>query len=137
MIYALSENNDLPRYFASIHPQYHTPNVAIVIFGLLMWGLAVGGTFEWNVTLSAVARLLYYAVGCAALPALRRKQPQAAQFKLPGGEWMAVSGIAACVILATQIEKSGSIILLITVSLALLNWLLVRNRQSKVASIHT
>jgi len=44
-------------------------------------------SFAWNVTLSVVARLFYYAVVCAALIALRRKQPLASGFRLPGGRY--------------------------------------------------
>jgi amino acid transporter len=129
VIYALAEHDDLPRYFASIHPRYHTPGVAIAAFATLMWVLAVAGSFEWNVTLSAVARLFYYAVGCAALPALRRKQPGAAQFRLPAGRVLSMLGIVICMTLATQVERSGSIVLFATVGLAYLNWLLVKQKR--------
>lgn len=137
VIYALAENKDLPEAFSSIHPKYHTPFTAIVVFGLLMWVLAVGGSFAWNVTLSAIARLLYYAVGCAALPALRRKHPEAAQFRLPAGEWLAAFGIAASLGLITQVERSGLIVLILTIGLAFLNWLLVRKRASGTLAVGT
>jgi amino acid transporter len=44
----------------------------------LTWAFALLGNFTWNVTLSAVARLFFYAFGCAALPMLRRKKPDKA-----------------------------------------------------------
>ena len=64
----------------------------------LIWGLALIGDFKWNVTLSAVARLLYYGVGCAALPMLRRKQPEGAAqcSSLPAGNFFAVLGVILC-----------------------------------------
>ena len=73
--FALAEQGDFPKAFAAIHPRFHTPYVSILVFAALVWGFALTGEFKWNVTLSAVARLLYYAVCCAALPVLRRKQP--------------------------------------------------------------
>jgi basic amino acid/polyamine antiporter, APA family len=84
--FALAEQGDFPKAFAAIHPRFHTPYVSILVFAALVWGFALTGEFKWNVTLSAVARLLYYAVCCAALPVLRRKQPGDARFRLPAGK---------------------------------------------------
>ena len=70
--YALGQSGDLPQQFAAIHPRFLTPHVSIVLFSLVVWLLALAGSFGWNVTLSAVARLLYYGLVCAALPVLRR-----------------------------------------------------------------
>ena len=127
--FALAENGDLPRFFGMIHPRFRTPYVSILIFALFTWLLAILASFAWNVTLSAVARLFYYAAACAALLALRRKQPGAAAFRLPGGNLLAVIGILICLALLTQVDRSGSLILLATVSLSALNWLAVRNRK--------
>ncbi|MGA2358052.1 MAG: hypothetical protein ABSF66_03570, partial [Terriglobales bacterium] len=94
-----------------------------------VWGLALGGSFAWNVTLSVVARLFYYAVVCAAVIALRRKQPLAAGFRLPGGQVLAVLGVGIAVVLATQTDFSKSLILAATVGAALLNWLWARKKR--------
>jgi amino acid transporter len=115
--------------FAVIHPRFRTPYFSILVFALLTWLLAILGSFAWNATLSAVARLSYYGLVCAALPVLRRKQPGAAWFRLPGGYFFAAVGVAVCVVLITQIPLSGSLILLATVAAALINWILVRKRQ--------
>jgi hypothetical protein len=65
-------------------------------------------------------------VVCAALIALRRKQPLAAGFRLPGGQLLAVLGVGITLVLATQVDRSKSLILGATVILALLNWLWAR-----------
>jgi amino acid transporter len=96
----------------------------------LSWLLSLLGSFTWNATLSAVARLLYYALVCAALPVFRRKQPAAAMFRLPGGTYFAVLGVGICAVLITGVNLSGSLILFATALVALLNWLLVRKRTS-------
>jgi amino acid transporter len=96
----------------------------------LSWLLALLGSFTWNATLSAVARLLYYGLVCAALPVFRRKQPGAAMFRLPGGTFFAVLGTGICALLITGVNLSGSLILLATALVALLNWLLVRRRHT-------
>jgi hypothetical protein len=78
--------------------------------------------------LSAVARLFYYGLVCAALPVLRKRQPGAAMFRLPGGNAFAVIGVLICLGLMTQVDLSGSIILLALLVIALANWLWVRKR---------
>ena len=77
-------------------------------------------------TLSAVARLLYYGVGCAALPILRRKQPDGALFRLPAGNLFAVLGVVICLILVTRVDFGQSLIVIATAVIALLNWIMVR-----------
>jgi len=94
-----------------------------------VWGVAIAGSFTWNVTLSVVARLFYYAVVCAALIALRRKQPQAARFRLPAGSLFALLGIGIAVALATQVDLSKSAILAATLGAAVLNWIWARLRD--------
>ncbi|MGC2646159.1 MAG: hypothetical protein WA261_07740, partial [Candidatus Sulfotelmatobacter sp.] len=103
--------------------------VSILVFAVLVWGFALIGEFKWNVTLSAVARLLYYGVGCAALPVLRRRQPESAMFKLPGGNFFAALGVILCIILVTRVDFGQSLIVIATIALALVNWAMVRNRD--------
>jgi APA family basic amino acid/polyamine antiporter len=122
--FALAEQGDLPKAFAAVHRRFHTPYVSILVFAVLVWGLALIGDFKWNVTLSAVARLLYYGVGCAALPILRRKNPEGAgaMFHLPAGNFFAVLGVILCVILVTRVDFGQSLILIATIAMAFVNW---------------
>jgi APA family basic amino acid/polyamine antiporter len=126
LTFALAKGGDLPSLFAAVSPRYHTPWFSILFYSVAVWGLALVGNFAWNVTLSVVARLFYYAVVCAALIALRRKQPLAKGFRLPGGPVLAVFGVAISIALATQVDLSKSLILAATVAAAVLNWLWVR-----------
>jgi APA family basic amino acid/polyamine antiporter len=129
--FALAEQRDFPQAFAAVHSRFHTPYVSIIAFAVLIWGFALIGEFKWNVTLSAVARLLYYGVGCAALPVLRRKQPEGANamFHLPAGNFFAVLGVILCVVLVTRVDFGQSLILIATIALALLNWAIVARRS--------
>jgi basic amino acid/polyamine antiporter, APA family len=130
--FALAEQGDFPKPFAAVHPKFHTPWVSILVFAAMVWALALIGDFKWNVTLSAVARLLYYAVGCAALPILRRKSPAEApaMFILPLGNFFAVLGVILCLILATRVDFGQSLILVGTITLALVNWAIVSRRSA-------
>jgi amino acid transporter len=126
--FALAEQGDFPKAFAAVHPRFHTPYISILVFAGLVWGFALIGEFKWNVTLSAVARLLYYGVGCAALPILRRKDPEGARFHLPAGNFFAIVGGLLCVLLVTRVDFGQSLILIATIALALLNWAIVARR---------
>ncbi|MGA7592289.1 MAG: APC family permease, partial [Candidatus Sulfotelmatobacter sp.] len=128
--FALAEQGDFPKIFAAVHRRFHTPYVSILAFAVFVWGFALMGEFKWNVTLSAVARLVYYGVGCAALPIMRRKQPEGALFRLPGGNVCAVVGVILCVVLATRVDFGQSLILVATIALALVNWAVVTRRSA-------
>jgi len=132
--FALAEQGDFPRIFSAVHRQYHTPYFSILVFALLTWLLALLGSFDWNLTLSAVARLFYYGLVCAALPVLRRREPRGAHFVLPGGMYLAILGVGICIVLGTRVDLSGSLILIATVIVALLNWLWVRRRSAELSS---
>jgi basic amino acid/polyamine antiporter, APA family len=127
--FAFAEQGDFPRVFAAVHRNFKTPHVSITVFALVCWILALAGSFSWNVTLSAVARLFYYGAVCAAVPALRRKQPQAAWFHLPAGNTFAVIGVLICLVLLTGVDFSKTLILLATIIVAFVNWLAVRSRS--------
>jgi len=112
-----------------VHPRFRTPYFSIFAFALLVWLLALFGSFAGNATLSAGSRLFYYGITCAALPALRRKQSAPALLQLPAGNIVAILGVLICAGLLTQIEYDKSLILVVAVAVALLNWLAVRNRR--------
>jgi basic amino acid/polyamine antiporter, APA family len=130
-MFALAERGDFPPVFARVHPRFRTPYVSIGVFAVLLWLFAQLGDFSWNVTLSAVARLFYYGAICAAVPVLRRRQPQAAAFRVPGGLLLPAIGVAGCALLLGSVDFGKSLILIAAVALALVNWLLVRGRAER------
>lgn len=126
--YALAERGDFPSFFGAVHRRFRTPYVSIFVFAMLVWALALYGSFAGNATLSAGSRLFYYGVLCAALPVLRRKQGTQALLQLPGGLVLSVLGVLICSALLTQIEYNKSLILLAAVAVAFVNWLAVRQK---------
>ena len=133
LAYALGERGDFPRLFARVHPRFRTPHVSILIFAGIVWALAAVGNFKWNVVLSSVGRLFIYGVTCAALPLLRRKQPDADAFRLPAGNLLAILGVAFMVALMTRINRDEAMILLLTTAIAFANWLWARNRPEELS----
>src|SRR5215831_16555530 len=126
--FALGERGDFPSVFALVHPRFRTPYFSIFVFALLVWVLALFGSFAGNATLSAGSRLFYYGAVCAALPVLRKKTNAQPCFQLRGGILISVAGVLICATLLTQIEYNKSLILLVAVAVAFLNWLAVRKQ---------
>jgi amino acid transporter len=131
LTFALAEQGDFPAVFAAVHPRFRTPYVSILIFAGLLWVLAFTRSFEWNVVLSAIARLFYYAIVCAALIVLRRRAPGEAQFRAPGGPVLAILGIGLCLVFLTAIKRGAFYILAVVAFIALLNWMWASRRARR------
>jgi amino acid transporter len=72
--FAFAEQRALPAFVARVHSRFFTPHVAIAITAGVMLVLTLKTSFVAALTISAIARLVTYAVTCAALPVLRRSQ---------------------------------------------------------------
>ncbi|MGE5204996.1 MAG: APC family permease [Chlamydiota bacterium] len=128
LTFALAEQGDFPQIFAAIHPRFRTPYFSILVFAGLLWVLAFTGSFQWNVVLSAIARLFYYGIVCAALILLRRRTPGEARFRLPAGTVLAGIGIGLCLVFLTAMQRSAFYILAVVALVALLNWVWATRR---------
>jgi len=126
--FAMGERGDFPAFFGKIHPRFRTPHLSIVIFAAVLLLFSVAGNFRWNAMLSSVARLFVYGSVAAALPVLRKKQPQADGFRLPFGFAMAALALLFTGVLVTRMHRAELIVISITAALALVNWLWARNR---------
>jgi amino acid transporter len=65
MIFAFGRDGALPSFFAHVHSRYRSPDVAIVTYAVIAFGLSITGTFEQLAILSNVAVLLMYLLCCA------------------------------------------------------------------------
>ena len=128
LTFALAEQGDFPHVFAAVHPRFRTPYVSILVFAALLWVLAFTRSFEWNVVLSAIARLFYYGIVCAALIVLRRRSPAEARFRVPGGSVLAVAGILLCVVFLTAMQRGAFYILAVVAFIAFVNWIWASRR---------
>jgi APA family basic amino acid/polyamine antiporter len=75
LIFAMAQRGALPPGLARVNPFYNTPVTSILCFAVAVWILAISGGFVWNASLSAVSRLLVYAVTSLAALRLRRHGP--------------------------------------------------------------
>jgi len=90
--YAMAERDVLPPAFAQLHRRFKTPVVSIVAFAGLVWLLAVSGTFVWNASISAIARLIVY--GSTSLAVLRLRSRRQSTFRAP--VWVHVAALGFC-----------------------------------------
>jgi APA family basic amino acid/polyamine antiporter len=93
----------------------------------------VAGSFEWSATLSALSRLAVYGSTAVALLLLRRRDPEGAAFRLPGGPLLPLSAILFCAVLLTRMGRTEVVLFAIVTFLATLHWLAVRNRSRATA----
>lgn len=131
LAFALGERGDFPRFFARIHSRYRTPHISILAFAGIVWCLAAAGSFKWNVYVSSVGRLFIYGFTCAALPVLRRRRPNARAYRLPAGNLFVVLGVLFVVLLASRMSRSDGIVFLVTMAIAIVNWLWARNWEKR------
>jgi APA family basic amino acid/polyamine antiporter len=98
LLFAMSENGQLPRIVSATHARFRTPAVAILLTAAITLGLALFSTFISALTISTIVRLMAYTGTCAALPVLRRHQGlPPPPFSAPVGPFVAVIAIALSV----------------------------------------
>jgi amino acid transporter len=95
LVFAMAEHGQFPRIFATTHPRFRTPHVAIVVSSAFMLVLTLSGTFITAATISTLIRLLTYGVTCAALPVLRQERnDRPARFRVPAGPLVSMTALA-------------------------------------------
>lgn len=137
LTFAMAEHGDLPRLLAAVHPRFRTPVASILLYVVASWALALAGGFEWNASLSVVARLLTYGCTCAALPVFRRRGAAHATFRVRGGWLVPALGVAFCGVLLSQMGRTDFALLAATMLLAALAWWLTRKNASRGGNVHT
>ncbi|MGH9515457.1 MAG: APC family permease [Terriglobales bacterium] len=140
ILFAQAEHGDLPQWVASVHEKFRTPHVAIAIFAICLWLFSLIGSFQWNVAVSAMARLFYYASVCAALPVLRRRAgvPEA-QFHLPLGNVFALLAIAVSLLLFPKLDGRGLLVMGVLAVCIIANsiWAARRHEDLKVQTLES
>lgn len=99
-LFAFARDGFLPKLFASVHPEFRSPHVAIVTQSVLSLALAITGTFERLAILANVSALALY-LGCALAAWRLRAMGVTAEggggFRVPFGPvvpWLACGVIA-------------------------------------------
>jgi APA family basic amino acid/polyamine antiporter len=109
ILFALASWGDVPAWLARVHPAFRTPHLAIVTFAIIVLIVSFAGSFSQLAVVSAIARLLFSASTCLAVPVLRVKQPSAVAFILPGGPVIPLAAAAASLWLLTGVSRAQAI----------------------------
>jgi len=73
IIFAFGRDGFIPKWFAHIHPRFHTPGIAIVTYAAIAFALSYSSTFQKLAILSNMAVLLLYILCCFAALVLSRR----------------------------------------------------------------
>jgi amino acid transporter len=104
MIFAFGRDGSIPAWFAHVHKNYRSPDVAIVTYTLIAFALSVSGSFERLAVLSNVAVLLMYLLCCLACWFLVQRDVRAegAPLNFPGMQLIPILAIAVNVWILAQ-----------------------------------
>jgi amino acid transporter len=108
VLFALGRDRFLPKALAHVHPRYHTPDIAILVYCSIAAFLSLFSTFQHLAILSNVAVLVLYFLSCgAALQLMRRDEPTARRpFHFPGAWIFPVLGIAISLWILAQATRA-------------------------------
>jgi amino acid transporter len=136
LLFAFGRDGVLPAVFASVHPRFHSPHVAIASHAALAYGLAFVGSFGQLVLLSNVAVLLLYLLCSAGAFELTRRDVRdgdAVPFRLPGAR---VVPVLACLAVGWILSSATGeelavtgVVTAIATALYLIRWVRRRRRD--------
>ncbi|MEP2667625.1 MAG: APC family permease [Cyclobacteriaceae bacterium] len=121
LLFALSDEGQLPRSLSNVHEKYRTPTIALFVFTGLSLIIAVTGSFIYAITITAIIRTVMYAMVCGALIKLRKqdKEGKEAAYKIPHGKLFALTGILFSVWLfsSSQLVEMRDVLICILVGI--------------------
>ena len=128
MLFAMSENHEIPAVLAKTHRRFKTPHISIILTGIVIFLFTVQSSFIGAVAIATITRLLIYATTCLALPIFRRRKDMPnAPFSAPFGVLAALLSIGLIIWLLTNVDfaKEG-LAILIAAALGLLLYFVSR-----------
>ncbi|MFL6215540.1 MAG: APC family permease [Blastocatellia bacterium] len=135
LTFAMGEGGELPRLLGRTHRRFRTPHVAVLITVAVMLALTLWSTFSAQVKISALTRLLSYAVTCAALIGLRRRSDAPpALFKAPVGVALALASLALAAWLLSNSTREDARDTAIAAALGIIIFLAYRLWRRNAAS---
>ena len=101
IFYTMARDGLLPRVFAVIHPKFRTPWLGTILLGVLIAVTAAFLPISLLGQLVSFGTAVAFSIVCLSVIYLRVKHPELERpFRVPGGIFTALLGIAACLYLA-------------------------------------
>lgn len=138
ILFAFGRDGILPRWFAHVHPRYHSPDVAIIAYAAIAFAFSVSSSFEALAVMANVAVLLLYILCCSAAWVLMRRDVRAdgKPFDFPGARLVPALAILVIIwILAHATAREfgvTAIVLAVSSALYLLAAALRRRTQNRL-----
>jgi amino acid transporter len=125
IIYAFGRDRLLPRWFASVHPRFRSPAVAITTYSALAFALSYSSSFQELAVLSNIAVLSLYILCCLAALVLHRRdiRGEGRPFTFAGASIVPVLAIAASVWILAQSTRREFVLIWRTLLVASLLYL--------------
>jgi len=118
--FAFSEENQFPKFFSFIHPKYKTPTWSLLLFMTITIVISLNYDFLKAASISAITRVMIYAIVCTTLIILRKKRPeQAGFFKIKYGSVFAVLGVLIAIWLLSSAKQKELIAVAIALGIGL------------------
>jgi APA family basic amino acid/polyamine antiporter len=97
ILYAMSRDRLLPRFFAKTHPRYHTPHVATILTGIFVAVPAAFCSLTEMAELCSIGTLSAFIIVCAGIIVLRWRSPdRQTGFRTPWVPLVPILGILSC-----------------------------------------
>jgi APA family basic amino acid/polyamine antiporter len=128
IIYAFGRDGFLPKWFATVHPRFHSPSVAIITYSALAFALSYSSTFQELAVLSNIAVLFLYTLCCLAAVVLDRRNVSGGgkPFTFPGAWCVPILGIAVIIWILAHATRTEFVLISITIVVASVLYLLRR-----------
>ena len=92
--FAFSEEDQFPKVFSFTHPKYKTPTWSLLLFMTITIIVSLNYSFLSAASISAITRVMIYAIVCITLIVLRKKKPEQKKFfKIKYGSIIAMLGV--------------------------------------------
>jgi len=130
--FAFSEEKQFPKLFSFVHPRFKTPTWSLLLFTAFTIIISISNTFIYAATISAITRVMIYAIVCIALLRLRNSnKTQTGFFKIPYGKFFAITGIIITGWLLTSSKLKELRDVAIAVGVGLVIYLLVEWQKKR------
>jgi basic amino acid/polyamine antiporter, APA family len=126
LLFAFARDGLVPPVIGAVNPRFHTPYVAIALYGVLCCAFALSGTFRALEILGSVSSLVIYLSCAIATIELRRRDVQSdgPPFRIPGGPTVPILATLVTLWLLSNAGRSEIVAMVCVLTVAsILYWL--------------